>query len=327
LKLLTSELAASPHESGWQPLPKSKLPIPPVDRTLEVPPVSVTAFSTYLQCPYRFYLRHVLKLRPLDDDAPELAANQFGDLVHGALEFFGESEDKGSTDPDEIFLALKHQLRVYVDKTFGKPLSQALTLQMQQAEKRLRFVADRQAERIAQGWHIHQVEASVGLKQAAYLSFDDVKLQIRGRFDRIDYHPQSDRWAILDYKTHGHKPEKKHFRRNRSSGEINWLDLQLPLYRMMIPHLGIKAPPNQVDLGYFNVSDKETETGIHLADFDEDLMQQAEEVIHQCVRGIVDKDFNPTSDTVQYDDYQMILQTGTAARMLAGSLDEVEVMQ
>ena len=327
LQLLTGELKSTPFDSGWKALPKSQLPLPPVDQSLDVPPVSVTAFSTYLQCPYRFYLRHVRKLRPLDDDAPELAANQFGDLVHGALEFFGESKVKGLTDPDDIFLALKQHLCVYVDKTFGKPLSQALTLQIQQAEKRLRFVADQQAERIAQGWQIHQVEASVGLSQPAYLSVDDIKLAIRGRFDRIDYHPQLDRWAVLDYKTHGHKPEKKHFRRNRSSGETKWLDLQLPLYRMMIPHLGIDAPPDQVDLGYFNVSDKASETGIHLADFDEDLMRQAEEVIYQCVRGIVAKEFQPTSDVVQYDDYQMILQTGTAARMLAGSLDDVEVTQ
>jgi len=46
--------------------------------------MSVTAFRDYLACPYRFFLRHVLKLRPLDDAATELAANQFGDLdQHG----------------------------------------------------------------------------------------------------------------------------------------------------------------------------------------------------------------------------------------------------
>ena len=112
---------------------------------------------------------------------------------------------------------------------------------------------------------------------------------LRGRFDRIDQHAESGRWAILDYKTHGHRPEKKHLKKTEEGQQ--WIDLQLPLYRMMIPFLGIDAQPPEVELGYFNISEKDEETRINIAEFSEAQMQQAEELIHDCIRRIRAGDF------------------------------------
>ena len=88
---------APASESGFgavTPLKHSNLPVPTVsEKECPIKAMSVTAFKAYLECPFRFYLRHVLGLKPLDDLASELAANQFGDLVHGALENFGRSPD------------------------------------------------------------------------------------------------------------------------------------------------------------------------------------------------------------------------------------------
>jgi len=129
-------------------------------------------------------------------------------------------------------------------------------------------------------------------------------------------------WAILDYKTHGHPPEKKHLRKTKEGTQ--WIDLQLPLYRMMIPYLGIKAEPSSVRLGYFNISAKDEETKVNEANFSEALMLQAEELVKQCVRNILNGNFEPTSERVEYDDYESILQTGVASRLLnlAASGDE-----
>ncbi len=232
--------------------------------------MSVTAFRDYLLCPYRFYLRHVLKLKPLDDASNELAANQFGDLVHAALEKFGLSDDRDESDASKIESMLGEHLESHTREMYGDSASTAVGVQVAQARRRLRTVAQRQAERIAAGWKIHASEASVSASDGAGVEVDGKWMGLKGRFDRIDRH-EDGRWAILDYKTHGHRPEKKHLQKTKDGQR--WIDLQLPLYRMMIPFLGIDVRPPEVELGYFNIADKEDETRINIATFTESQMQ------------------------------------------------------
>lgn len=285
-------------------------------KVLPVKSLSVTAFRDYLICPFRFYLRHVLKMRPVDDNASELAANQFGDLIHGALEDFGKSDDRDESDPERIELLLKGCLSNYVTRWYSGTASSAVQIQVAQAEKRMKAVAVEQASRIADGWRIHEAEASVGPEQNACITVDGQSLPIKGRFDRIDVRTVNgvNEWAILDYKTHGHLPEKKHLRKTKEG--LEWIDLQLPLYRMMVPYLGINDDPSLVKLGYFNISAKDEETKVNEASFSDDLMLQAEELVHDCVRNILAGKFEPTQDRVEYDDYESILQTGVASRLL-----------
>jgi RecB family exonuclease len=308
------------HETSKRPENRpatSQLPIPTiVTDECPVRAMSVTAFKAYLECPYRFYLRYVLKLKPIDDSSSELAANQFGDLVHGAVEYFGKSDAKDEGEEARIYDALRHHLNEYATKHYGNHVESAVKLQIRQAERRLKFVANAQAERIAAGWRIHETEKSVDDSMGASIEVDGKTMGLRGRFDRIDRHLGSGQYAILDYKTHGVLPVKKHLKRNQRTGEYEWIDLQLPLYRLMVPFLGIDDPPESVQLGYFNVSDKSEETKINLADFSEAQMDQARELIHQCVRRIFRCDFSPTDGRVMYDDYEMILQTGIASRMI-----------
>ena len=54
-------------------------------RAAEAPAVqsmSVSSFRLYLQSPYEFYLKHVLRLKTLDDRARELDPLRFGKLAH-----------------------------------------------------------------------------------------------------------------------------------------------------------------------------------------------------------------------------------------------------
>ncbi len=308
----------------WDDAPRDQpLTIPKLDGSVRVNTMSVTAFKDYLACPYRFYLRHVLKMRPIDDMASELAANQFGDLVHGAVERFGKSSDKDETSVKRIEDSLIEHLHAYAADTFGESAATAVGLQIAQAQRRLKTVAQRQAERIADGWIIKEVEASVSEKKGAGITVDGQVMGLRGRFDRIDFHPQTGRWAILDYKTHGHKPEKKHLAKR--NGEVQWIDLQLPLYRKMIPFLGLGADPDEVELGYFNVSGKDEETRINIASFTPDLLKRADEIIVECVRGVLNGYFDPAPDGVEFDDYAVILQTGIAQRSLQEAMLSDEV--
>ncbi|MEM6365524.1 MAG: PD-(D/E)XK nuclease family protein [Planctomycetota bacterium] len=277
--------------------------------------MSVTGFKDYLTCPYRFYLRHVLGLRPMDDAAMELAANQFGDLVHGALEWFGESDEKDETDVEAITEALMTQLDRYAEAFYGDNVSATVALQIRQAQRRLKTVAIRQAERIADGWHIARVEASVDEKSVddrgqpkkpTGITVDGQFMGLRGRFDRIDHHPATNRWAILDYKTHRFPPEKKHLKK-QVDGSTCWIDLQLPLYRRFIPDLGIPVDPSHVELGYFNVAEKDSDTKINIASFQEADFEKADEIIEECVRGVQSGIFTPSQDPVEFDDYQWLM--------------------
>ena len=214
-----------------------------------------------------------------------------------------------------------------MQRWYSSHSSSAVQIQVSQAEKRLRRVAQVQADRIADGWRIHQVEASVGPNEGACIAVGDRSLPVKGRFDRIDVRRTDglEEWAILDYKTHGHPPEKKHLR--KTTDGYQWIDLQLPLYRMMVPYLGITVDPSLVKLGYFNISGKDEETRINEADFSEKLMLEAERLVKQCVSGILDGNFEPTENRVEYDDYEVILQTGVASRLLnqaAGDTEEIQ---
>jgi RecB family exonuclease len=309
---------AIPIPRAWEhPLTKTGLPVPSLPPLAQpITSMSVTSFSAYLACPYRFYLRHVLKLDPFDDAQRELAANQFGDMIHQALEWFGHSSGKDETRVGRIEDELIDALDRYAKQHFGPSPSPAVRLQVEQARRRLRHVARVQAERRKEGWQIVKVEDSVGSHNNAGIEVDGRRMTIRGRFDRVDRHEQTGDWAILDYKSHGHIPRKKHLQKV-GRDQYRWIDLQLPIYRLMIPYLvGESVDPDRVRLGYFNIGDKETDTRINEADFKPEEFRQAEEVIKDCIRRIWQGDFRPSSDPVLYDDYAMILQSDTAAPWL-----------
>ncbi|SVC71697.1 uncharacterized protein METZ01_LOCUS324551, partial [marine metagenome] len=54
--------------------------------------IGVTSIANYLACPYRFYLRHVLRMETLDLEQRELDARGFGSLVHDVLDAFGKDK-------------------------------------------------------------------------------------------------------------------------------------------------------------------------------------------------------------------------------------------
>jgi RecB family exonuclease len=322
LRLLTEKRPSIAVNHRWDHGPeRTELPPPKFDLQGRCPldSMSVTAFRDYLICPYRFYLRHVLQQKPLDDLGAELAANQFGDLIHDTLERFGKSDAKHETHAERIEQALVEYLHQIANERFGNSVTTAVRLQIEQARRRLQVVAQRQADRIAEGWQIIHVETSAGREQGCGIEVDGNWMTLKGRFDRIDYHPQTGRWAILDYKTHGHPPHKKHLKKTPQG--IEWIDLQLPLYRQMIPFLGINANPTEVQLGYFNISQAEQETKVNIADFDDSLMAEADKQIRNIIADIFAGKFEPKSD-VEFDDYAMIVQAGIPSNLVLGEIPE-----
>ncbi len=319
--LLTNPPVSLPRTSLWDSQAEvTRLPLPVASPTSTMQAVSVTAFRDYLTCPFRFYLRHVLGLRPLADGATELAANQFGDLVHAAVEFYGQCSDKDLQEAADIEASVLEHLHTYAKSRYGASPLAAVRLQIAQAEKRLKQFAITQSARRQAGWQIHVAEAAVRANDGAEIKLPSgAALKLKGRVDRIDYHPGDNVWAILDYKTHGHHPMAKHYDEKNEQ----WLDLQLPLYLFMLKALGIEASEEAVQLGYFNIAEKERETGVNIAEFTSGQIAAAKVKAEQVAEGILAGNFEPQLDPlkVPFDDFSMIMQTGTAESLLIDLLE------
>lgn len=198
--------------------------------------LSVTAFKSYLSCPYRFWLKHTLALREAAEVSRELSPQDFGSYLHQVLADFGVSRLKDSDDPFAIEAFLLKNLQARFARDFGDDPRVALRLQKPMMEARLRAFAKAQAV-LAPDWEIEAVE----VKKEGVAFVDGFTLQ--GRIDRIDRHRHTQELRILDYKTSdkASAPHAKHLQ-----GE-EWIDLQLPLYTVL-------CGDATAQVGYFNLA-------------------------------------------------------------------------
>lgn len=279
--------------------------LPRLDREEAIDSISVTAFKSYLESPYRFYLEHVLKLESLDDRARELEPPAFGNLAHKVLQRFGNDEQiRDETDAGRIESFLATELRRLGASWYGKSPLPAVHLQLVQLEYRLGIFARAQARRREQGWEIRHVEWKPAAG-ALELKVDGKPIRIRGRIDRIDHHPESHRWAIWDYKTGDDVTPPATAHRSRDGA---WRDLQLPLYCLLAAELLGERPPDEI--GYIAIGRDPEQVGFMNLDrwsrdvSFEDGIDSAVETIYEVVRRIRRREFftvegfNPKYDPI-----------------------------
>ncbi|QDU38878.1 ATP-dependent helicase/deoxyribonuclease subunit B [Maioricimonas rarisocia] len=265
--------------------PAAGLSIPRPDDSVELPEtVRVTAFRDYIASPYRFYLRHVLKLRDVDDDVTEMSPLVFGNLLHEVLNRFGEDEVRRSTEPVRIRKYLHSQLEQTALSWFGNDRSAPVDIQLEQARARLSEFAEWQAAWAAEGWTITFTEAPEDNAAVVFETGDGRTLNLSGRIDRIDRH-RDGRWMIFDYKTgeSGDPPEKTHRRKKEE-----WIDLQLPLYRHLATLLGIEG---EVGLGYIVLPRDTGNVRGLVAEWTNEELADADERAREIAAAILDREF------------------------------------
>ncbi len=276
--------------------------------------IRVTGFRDYLTCPYRFYLRHVLDLAPQDDAARELGPDTFGTLLHDVLQRFGRDPAmRRETDPAAISRYLHHELNQSVTSRYGQDHLPAVAVQALHAQARLDAFACWQAKRARDGWEIRYVESSGGSAPACLPLRDGVSVTLRGRIDRIDC--RDGQWAILDYKTDDTKktPQETHLQGGQ------WVDLQLPLYLHLARTLGIDGP---MQLGYIVLPKDVSQVEVLMADWDSDLLAEADQRAIDVAQRIYDQEFWPPATGVPrtLTEYAVICQDYALRRNLEEDL-------
>lgn len=249
--------ASPPWRRAWKLRPPV---LPPPAR------VSVTAFRDYLQCPFRFYLKHVLRMEAFDPFKSELDAFDFGTLCHHALEAMGQDPvARESSDPAALKRFLVARLDEEARRRFGGELTLPLIVQLESARQRLGRAAEVQAAERAAGWRIEAVEHKFELSLGP--------VTVSGRIDRIEKHAETGQVRVIDYKTSDQAvtPLAAHVRPARRQEEAPdwacfrrdgkdwvWTDLQLPLYlEALAAEFG-----EGVTAGYFNLPKAVGETAL-----------------------------------------------------------------
>lgn len=260
--------------------------------------ISVTAFRDYLQDPALFRLKRDprLRLEEAAGEALELDAMGFGTLVHAALQAWGREEAQRTSagqPPTVDAAAIEERVHRALDEMlrldFPESVHGAYRVQFALARERLSAFARVQAEWAAAGWRVLHAELDFamrpsheGARQAP--SIGKSGILVTGRIDRVDVHPEGSTVA-LDYKTSAEavKPGKAH-----RSSKGRWLDLQLPLYAVLLRSIGVKVRP--AGLGYFALPSNPSGTAVLLADewgaeFQAEAEREAERIADSVAAG------------------------------------------
>jgi len=272
--------------------------------------LSVTAFRSYLACPFRFYLNTVLKMRSLDDSKREMDALDFGTMMHTALQKMGESGMWKHENKDELADFLISKAETTLTHRFSSPPPLPVQIAMDAARQRLRHAARVQVDITREGWDVVRTEEKYEMTIAG--------LPIRGTIDRIDQHRDTGAFRIIDYKTSDREatPIAAHLSSCReetpefSKVDLNgkpkrWIDLQLPLYQRLLQANSILS--GEAELAYFNLPKAVMQTGIYTWDtwtaaLAESAYACAEAIVEQINNGI----FWPPAPRVDYDDFETL---------------------
>ena len=259
----------------------------------------ITQFRDYLDCPYRFYLKHVLKLSAFDDRAQELQSHMVGNLFHDLFEAFGKQalkDPKLQMNAAVIVDFLEDQLKQVFARKHWDQGKAALKLQQAQIYYRLRQFAQVQATDAALGWqiiHAENVETMNVKQEVICWEIDGEQVELIGRIDRVDINEKLNKVRILDYKT---AKTAKNPSENYKKHSQQWVDLQLPLYRHMVKPFAGDRP---IELGYFSVPAAAQKIGIVLASWDEHLLTSADETAKSIIRKIWQERFWPPTKKLQ----------------------------
>lgn len=186
---------------------------------------SPSVLKDFLQCPKRFWLEHICKMKPVQISS-SLNPLDYGSLIHSSLEILNSPELKDSIDADKIHAALYDAYKQNLAKllyTQNQPTS-PIDIQTRFTNLRLLYAAEAHAEAIQEGWILEETERDIDRWEIAPGYFLSMKI------DAIYRHSTTGDIRIIDYKTNkkGKRPQEAHLN-SITEDKQNLMALLLPL--------------------------------------------------------------------------------------------------
>ena len=255
--------------------------------------ISVSALKAYMECPFRFYLSRVMRLRTFDENAVELSPDKIGNIVHSTLEAFGRTSLKDSADSNAVEKSLVGIMDSEIMRMYGPDFPAALSLQFYSLKKIFGYAARKLAKLKEEGWKTVSTERSLD-------SLEIGGFKISMRVDRIDENPKGD-LLVIDYKTKtSFEPARAaHLRRRRGSAE-EWVDLQLPLYKAALSEL---YPGRRIICAHFVLCPSEDDTRFSFWDISDAEIDSAMKRAGELCSEIRARKFEPSAKSPRWDPY------------------------
>lgn len=232
--------------------------------------LSATKIREYLKCPFRFYLKMVLKMQRPEVNSQEWSHREYGSLLHQVLETMKEDEQALTTkNANQLKGWLWRVLDELIERRFKGAVSLAFQIQRESMRQRLAFFSEIEVEErlgAYYGW------TTIGWEEE--FSFEVDGMKIVGQIDRVDKSPDG-RYRLIDYKTGKVESgaQKAHLKNipkhglpehisetavafEKAGKEVYWADLQLPLYALAYHQKQGSYP----ELAYCAIADSAAET-------------------------------------------------------------------
>ena len=189
---------------GWLPALPDEAPLHGVSEKFPEGRLSASAIDTWLKCPFTYLFQYGLDMRRVEEK-DELEADDFGTLIHKALEAYAleqlDRTEKGLTQLHELddIRASFDRIMAALRRTYGERQSVNLRLQLDAAEERLKSFARIQAKWADAGWTV-AARPEYDFIERPFEGEDGCDVVIKGSVDRIDF-KEGVGYRIIDYKT------------------------------------------------------------------------------------------------------------------------------
>jgi len=267
------------------------------------------------------------------------------------LEGFGKA--KGATDVTdtaEIEEGLSDALDEHFKKSFGSEPEPGLALQRETARERLIAFAVLQKKLATEGWQTITCEGQLPDVTIEGVTPEGVnlgKVQVGGRFDRLDFNPLTKTWRVYDYKTYDeikdNDPKSRHVKdlehpsaKGRPGFEFQvdgksycWEELQLPVYYHNLRNAygdHIKED-HKLEVGYIILPSEGTAQALIWEDYAEKFSEHGTAAIKSAVARLLSEEptlFAPKDTATKYPTLEHLKGRKPAAYMQTDLLGKVE---
>lgn len=207
-------------------VPKDRAIMKRLDNMVTERGLSPTSLKDYRECPYRFYLKYIMKLTEPDEIIEEPGPMEWGSAMHGALHSFYEKHFPNGFTDDQLSVAREKLCGTFETSlcTLIAVRPRAITfLDMDVYKKRLERFLLNELERFKQGFAVETQRLEERLQ--GHVKVNERSIFVKGYADRVDR--IDGRLYVIDYKTT--VPDKSKY----TIGDT-FVEFQLPMYAMLL---------------------------------------------------------------------------------------------